>query len=115
MNPSCLEVIVAFSPPLYFLYTFFIVVILTQKRATFEGWALKISRWYYIYVSFFFSLHTFYNIIGRTSEGWALKMSRWYYKFLQRENISVKEKEIGGRGRPRSKPSGGMVSPFFVA
>ena len=47
---------------------------------------------------------------GRAAEGWALKMSRWYYKFLHREGISIKEKEIGGRGRPRSKPTGGIVS-----
>ena len=40
---------------------------------------------------------------GRDAEGWHIKMSRWYYKFLQREDLFIKEKETGGRGRPRSR------------
>ena len=47
---------------------------------------------------------------GRNAEGWTIKMSRWYYKFLQREDLSIKEKESGGRGRPRSKPPSELVS-----
>lgn len=52
---------------------------------------------------------------GRNAEGWTIKMSRWYYKFLQREHLSIKDKETGGRGRPRSKLFSELVSWLYFS